>query len=80
MCNESAVSVLMFHRFFSAVTYTTLIRDLKSTRLHQARLFMIRTELTVAARWRRSAMKAPCSSVGNSSACSVDRRPKKSSR
>jgi transcriptional regulator GlxA family with amidase domain len=50
MCNESAVSVLMFHRLFSAVTYTTPIRDLKSTRLHQARPLVIRTELTLAVR------------------------------
>lgn len=49
LCNESGMSVPTFHRHFKAVTHTTPIQYLKSTRLHQARLLMIRTGLTAAA-------------------------------
>ena len=49
LCNESGMSVPTFHRYFKAVTHTTPIQYLKSTRLHQARLLMIRTGLTAAA-------------------------------
>ncbi len=43
LCSESGMSVPTFHRHFKAVTHTTPIQYLKSTRLHQARLLMIRT-------------------------------------
>ncbi|MDR5806461.1 AraC family transcriptional regulator [Caballeronia sp. LZ001] len=46
---DSGMSVPVFHRHFKAVTHTTPIQYLKSTRLHQARLLMIRTGLTAAA-------------------------------
>jgi AraC-like DNA-binding protein len=46
---DSGMSVPTFHRHFKAVTHTTPIQYLKSTRLHQARLLMIRTGLTAAA-------------------------------
>ncbi|EIF32985.1 DNA-binding domain-containing protein, AraC-type [Burkholderia sp. Ch1-1] len=49
LCNESGMSVPTFHRYFKAVTHTTPIQYLKSTRLHHARLLMIRTGLTAAA-------------------------------
>lgn len=43
------MSVPTFHRRFKAVTQMTPIQYLKSTRLHQARLLMIRSGLTAAA-------------------------------
>ncbi|WP_343674252.1 AraC family transcriptional regulator [Paraburkholderia heleia] len=49
LSNESGMSVPTFHRHFKAVTHSTPIQYLKATRLHQARLLMIRTGLTVAA-------------------------------
>ncbi|URV24693.1 AraC family transcriptional regulator [Burkholderia gladioli] len=49
LCRESGMSVPSFHRHFKAVTHTTPIQYLKSTRLHQARLLMIRRGLTAAA-------------------------------
>jgi AraC-like DNA-binding protein len=49
LSSESAMSVPTFHRHFKAVTHTTPIQYLKSMRLHQARLMMIRTGLTAAA-------------------------------
>ncbi len=49
LSNEIGMSVPTFHRHFKAVTRATPIQYLKSTRLHQARLLMIRTGLTVAA-------------------------------
>jgi len=49
LSNESGMSVPTFHRHFKAVTRSTPIQYLKATRLHQARLLMIRTGATVAA-------------------------------
>jgi AraC-like DNA-binding protein len=49
LSNESGMSVPTFHRHFKAVTRTTPIQYLKSARLHQARLLMIRTGVTAAA-------------------------------
>ncbi|QYD71883.1 AraC family transcriptional regulator [Paraburkholderia edwinii] len=49
LSNEIGMSVPTFHRHFKAVTHTTPMQYLKSTRLHQARLLMIRTGLTAAA-------------------------------
>ncbi|WP_414441261.1 AraC family transcriptional regulator [Burkholderia sp. 22PA0106] len=49
LSHESGMSVPTFHRHFKAVTHTTPVQYLKSTRLHQARLLMIRTGLTAAA-------------------------------
>jgi AraC-like DNA-binding protein len=49
LSNDSGMSVPTFHRHFKAVTHTTPIQYLKSTRLHQARLLMIRTGVTAAA-------------------------------
>jgi AraC-like DNA-binding protein len=49
LSNDNGMSVPTFHRHFKTVTGTTPIQYLKSTRLHQARLMMIRTGLTAAA-------------------------------
>jgi AraC-like DNA-binding protein len=49
LSSESGMSVPTFHRHFKSVTQTTPIQYLKSTRLHQARLMMIRKGLTAAA-------------------------------
>jgi AraC-like DNA-binding protein len=48
LSNTSGMSVPTFHRHFKAVTQTTPIQYLKSARLHQARLMMIRTGITAA--------------------------------
>jgi AraC-like DNA-binding protein len=49
LSSDSGMSVPTFHRQFKAVTHTTPMQYLKSTRLHQARLLMIRTGITAAA-------------------------------
>lgn len=49
LSNECGMSVPTFHRHFKTITRTTPIQYLKSTRLHQARLLMIRRGLTAAA-------------------------------
>lgn len=59
LSNESGMSVPTFHRHFKAVTQATPIQYLKSTRLHQARLLMIRTGLTVAAASARVGYESP---------------------
>lgn len=43
------MSVPAFHVHFKAVTQTSPMQYLKSTRLHQARLLMVRNGLTAAA-------------------------------
>ncbi len=49
LANECGMSVPTFHRHFKTITHTTPIQYLKSTRLHQARLLLIRRGLTAAA-------------------------------
>lgn len=49
LAQEANMSVATFHHHFKAVTNTSPIQYLKSTRLHQARLLMIRHEMSVAA-------------------------------
>lgn len=49
LANEAGMSGPAFHAHFKAVTHTSPIQYLKSTRLHQARLLMIRQGLTAAA-------------------------------
>lgn len=49
LANEAGMSVPRFHLHFKNVTQTTPIQYLKSLRLHQARLMMIRDNLTAAA-------------------------------
>ncbi|RKR45630.1 AraC family transcriptional regulator [Paraburkholderia sp. BL17N1] len=45
---EANMSVPSFHSHFKAVTRTSPMQYLKSTRLHQARLLMVRNEVTAA--------------------------------
>jgi AraC-like DNA-binding protein len=48
LAQQASMSVATFHHHFKAVTSTSPIQYLKSTRLHQARLLMIRTDMLVA--------------------------------
>ncbi|MEW5562873.1 AraC family transcriptional regulator [Enterobacter asburiae] len=49
LAKEARMSVPTFHSHFRAVTNTSPIQYLKSTRLHQARLLMLRNDLTASA-------------------------------
>lgn len=49
LASEASMSVAAFHARFKAVTDTSPIQYIKSIRLHQARLLMIRSQLTAAA-------------------------------
>lgn len=48
LARDAGMSVSSFHLHFRAVTDTSPIQYLKSTRLHQARLLMLRHEMTAA--------------------------------
>jgi AraC-like DNA-binding protein len=48
LAQEVGMSLPAFHAHFKAVTHTSPIQYLKSIRLHQARLLMIRDDLTAA--------------------------------
>jgi AraC-like DNA-binding protein len=48
LASEANMSVATFHHHFKAVTSTSPIQYLKSIRLHQARLLMLRHEMSVA--------------------------------
>jgi AraC-like DNA-binding protein len=49
LAREAGMSVPAFHVHFKAVTHTSPMQYLKSTRLHQARLLMVRNAITAAA-------------------------------
>lgn len=49
LANDAGLSVAAFHTHFKAVTRTSPMQYIKSIRLHQARLLMIRDRLTAAA-------------------------------
>ncbi|QXI31590.1 AraC family transcriptional regulator [Pseudomonas vanderleydeniana] len=49
LAQEASMSVPNFHRHFRSVTDTSPLQYLKSTRLHQARLLMLRNEVTASA-------------------------------
>lgn len=49
LAKEAGMSAPSFHIHFKAVTCTTPIQYLKSTRLHQARLIMVQEGMTAAA-------------------------------
>jgi AraC-like DNA-binding protein len=49
LAREAGMSVPSFHSHFKAVTHTSPMQYLKSTRLHQARLLMLRGGMTAAA-------------------------------
>jgi AraC-like DNA-binding protein len=68
LAGEANMSVATFHHHFKAVTSTSPMQYLKSTRLHQARLLMIRNEISVA---------AACAQVGYESASQFSREFKR---
>lgn len=49
LAKEAGMSVPSFHSHFRSVTRTSPVQYLKSTRLHQARLLMVRNGITAAA-------------------------------
>ena len=53
------MSIATFHAHFKAVTLTTPMQYLKSTRLHQARLLMVRNGMTAAAASARVGYESP---------------------
>lgn len=59
LANEAGMSVPAFHANFRAVTLTSPIQYIKSTRLHQARLMMIRDGLTAASASARVGYESP---------------------
>lgn len=48
LASDAGMSVAVFHAHFKAITATSPIQYLKSTRLHQARLLMVREGVTAA--------------------------------
>ena len=59
LANDAGLSVAAFHTHFKAVTRTSPIQYIKSIRLHQARLMMIRDRLTAAAASARVGYESP---------------------
>lgn len=59
LAGEVGMSVPAFHAHFKTVTQTSPIQYIKSTRLHQARLMMIRDGLTAAAASARVGYESP---------------------
>ncbi len=49
LAREAGMSVPTFHAHFKAVTHTSPMQYVKSTRLHQARLLMLRQDMTAEA-------------------------------
>lgn len=68
LADEAGMSVPSFHVHFKAVTQTSPMQYLKSTRLHQARLLMVREGMTAA---------AACHAVGYESASQFNREFKR---
>ncbi|WP_036251258.1 AraC family transcriptional regulator [Methylibium sp. T29] len=68
LASEAAMSVQTFHAHFKAVTDTTPTQYLKSVRLHQARLLMLRSDKTAA---------TACVEVGYQSASQFSREFKR---
>ena len=64
LATEASMSVPSFHAHFKAVTRTSPMQYLKSTRLHQARLLMLRNHMTAA---------TACTQVGYESASQFSR-------
>ena len=65
---EANMSVPSFHSHFKAVTHTSPMQYLKSTRLHQARLLMVRNDVTAS---------VACAQVGYESASQFSREFKR---
>jgi AraC-like DNA-binding protein len=68
LAGAANMSVATFHHHFKAVTSTSPMQYLKSIRLHQGRLLMLRNELSVA---------AACAQVGYESASQFSREFKR---
>ncbi|QWA13835.1 AraC family transcriptional regulator [Sodalis ligni] len=68
LAGEAGMSVPTFHSHFKSVTNTTPIQYLKSIRLHQARLLMVRNNMTAA---------TACLDVGYESASQFSREFKR---
>jgi AraC-like DNA-binding protein len=64
LAREAGMSIPAFHSHFKAITQTSPMQYLKSTRLHQARLLMVRQDLTA---------EAACHTVGYASASQFSR-------
>jgi AraC-like DNA-binding protein len=64
LASEAGMSVPTFHTHFKAITQTSPMQYLKSTRLHQARLLMVRQDLNA---------EAACHAVGYTSASQFSR-------
>jgi AraC-like DNA-binding protein len=64
LAREAGMSAPSFHSHFKAITQTSPMQYLKSTRLHQARLLMVRQDLSA---------EAACRSVGYGSASQFSR-------
>ncbi|WP_323121409.1 AraC family transcriptional regulator [Burkholderia alba] len=56
---EAGMSIPAFHSHFKAITQTSPMQYLKSTRLHQARLLMVRQDLTAEAACRAVGYTSP---------------------
>ncbi len=59
LAQEAGMSIPAFHANFRSVTQTSPIQYIKSTRLHQARLMMIRDGLTAASASARVGYESP---------------------
>lgn len=59
LAKEAGMSVPTFHAHFKTVTATSPMQYLKSTRLHQARLLMLRNEMTAGAACARVGYESP---------------------
>lgn len=68
---EAGMSIPSFHSHFKAITQVSPMQYVKSTRLHQARLLMVREELTAEVAGHAVGYASPSSSAGNSSVCSA---------
>lgn len=68
LANQAGMSVPTFHSHFKAITSTSPMQYVKSTRLHQARLLMVRQSMTA---------EAACHAVGYASASQFNREFKR---
>jgi AraC-like DNA-binding protein len=68
LANQAGMSVPTFHSHFKAITSTSPMQYVKSTRLHQARLLMVRQGMTA---------EAACHAVGYASSSQFNREFKR---
>ena len=72
LAREAGLSVPAFHAHFKTVAATSPIQYIKSVRLHQARLMMIRDHVTAAGAAVRVGYESPSQfNRASSSACSA---------